>query len=57
MYICSVGAELCHADGRTDGRTDMKQIVAFRNFAIRLKTTQEQHLAFYMYEPVEVFGT
>jgi len=29
-----VGAELFHADGRTDGHTDMKKlIVAFRNFA------------------------
>jgi len=24
---------LCHADGRTDGRMDMKQTFAFRNFA------------------------
>jgi hypothetical protein len=40
MYICPVGAELCHAE---DGRMDMKQIAAFRNFATQLKTTQEQH--------------
>ena len=33
MNIRPVGAELFHADGRTDGRTDMtKLIVAFRNF-------------------------
>jgi len=30
--ICRVGAELFHADGRTDGHTDMtKLIVTFRN--------------------------
>ena len=28
-----VGAELFHAEGRTDRRTDMKLIVAFHNFA------------------------
>jgi hypothetical protein len=34
MKIRPVGAELFHADGRTDGRTDMtKLIVAFRSFA------------------------
>jgi len=34
MKILPVGAELFHADGRTDRRTDMtKLIVAFRNFA------------------------
>jgi hypothetical protein len=54
MYIGTVGAELCHAE---NGRMYMKQIVAFRNFATCLKTTQKQHLAFYMYEPVEVCGT
>jgi len=33
MKIRPVGAELFHADGRTDGQTDMtKPIVAFRNF-------------------------
>jgi hypothetical protein len=32
--ILSVRAELCHADGQTDGRTDMTNlIVAFRSFA------------------------
>jgi len=32
MKICPMGAELFHADGRTDGQTDMsKQIVAIRN--------------------------
>jgi len=34
MVIRPVGAELFHAEGRTDGRTDMtKPVVAFRNFA------------------------
>jgi hypothetical protein len=34
MKIRSLGAELFHAGGRTDGRTDVtKLIVAFRNFA------------------------
>ena len=34
MKIRPVGAKLFHADGRTDGRTDMKKLlVAFRNFA------------------------
>jgi hypothetical protein len=36
MKMCPVGAELFHADGRTDRRTDMtKIIVAFRNFCER----------------------
>ena len=34
MKVRPVGAELFHADRRTNGRTDMtKLIVAFRNFA------------------------
>ena len=34
MEIRSVGAELIHADGRTDGQTDMtKLIVTFCSFA------------------------
>jgi hypothetical protein len=36
MKIRPVGAELFHAEGRTDGRTDTdmsKLIIAFRNFA------------------------
>jgi hypothetical protein len=34
MTIRPVGAELFHAEGRTDRQTDMtKLIVAFRNFA------------------------
>jgi hypothetical protein len=34
MNILPVGAELFHADGQTDGRTDLtKLIVAFCNFA------------------------
>jgi hypothetical protein len=34
MKIRQVGAELFHADGRTDGWTDMtKLIVAFHSFA------------------------
>jgi hypothetical protein len=33
MKILSLGAELFHADGRTDKTDMMKLIVAFRNFA------------------------
>ena len=32
MKIPLLGAELYHAGGRTDGRTDIKLIFAFRNF-------------------------
>jgi hypothetical protein len=40
-----VGAELFHADGRTDGRTDMtKLIVAFRNFAKAPKNALSPHI-------------
>jgi len=40
MNILSLGAELLHAGGRTDGQTDMtKLIVAYRNFANALKKT------------------
>ena len=40
MKIRPAGAELFHADERTDGQTDMKMlIVVFRNFArTRLRT-------------------
>jgi len=35
MKISPVGAELFHADGRADGKTERRDetIVAFRNFA------------------------
>jgi hypothetical protein len=34
LKIRPEGAELLHVDGRTDGRTDMTQLIfAFRNFA------------------------
>ena len=39
MKIRPEGAELFHADGETDGRTDMtKLIVAYHNFANAPKT-------------------
>jgi hypothetical protein len=39
MKFHSVGAEFFHADGLTDGQTDItKLIVAFRNFASAPKT-------------------
>jgi hypothetical protein len=38
MEIHAVGAQLFHADGRTDGPSDMMEpIVTVRNFAMRLK--------------------
>jgi hypothetical protein len=41
MKIRPVGAELFHADWRTDGRTDTtKLIVALRNFAKEPKNTK-----------------
>ena len=41
MKIRPVGAELFHAERRTDGQTDMtKLIVAFRDFANAPKTTE-----------------
>jgi hypothetical protein len=34
MKILPLGSELCHADGRTDGQTDMTTlVVAFHKFA------------------------
>ena len=43
MKIRSVGAELFHADGRTDRQTDMTQpVVAFRNFANAPTNTNTQ---------------
>jgi hypothetical protein len=39
------GAELLHADGRTDGQTDMtKLIVAFRNFVNESKKEQKSSI-------------
>jgi hypothetical protein len=40
MKICPVGAELFHADGRTD---TTKLIVAFRNFAIAPKKEDKRY--------------
>jgi hypothetical protein len=47
MKIRPVGAELLHADRRTDGRTDgrselTKLIVAFRNFAHAPKSNSDE---------------
>jgi hypothetical protein len=41
MKIRPVGAELFHAEGKTDRRTDMTPTVAFRNFANK---TKKEHL-------------
>ena len=50
MKICSVGAELFHADRRTDGQADMtKLIVAFRNFA---KATKSGSVSYKKIQPV-----
>jgi hypothetical protein len=39
MKIPPMGAELFHADGQADRRTDMTKLaVAFRNFVKRIKT-------------------
>ena len=47
MKIRLVGAELFHADGRTDGRLDMTElIVAFRNFANAPKKQLTSHKLF-----------
>jgi hypothetical protein len=46
MKIHPVGDELFHAEGRTDGQTNMpKLIVAFRNFEKALKSNNhlQQH--------------
>ena len=46
--ICPVGAEMFHADGRTDGPTDMTKLtVAFRNFANAPKHSNGQALQIY----------
>ena len=53
MKIRPVGAELFHADRRTDGQTDMtKIIVAFRNFVNAPKEERNRHvkLLCYLYE-------
>ena len=42
-----MGDELLHADGKTDGQTDMtKLIVAFRNFANAPKNCYNLHNLF-----------
>jgi len=44
MNIRPMGAELFHADGLTNGRTDMtKPIVAFSNFANAPKNDDKLH--------------
>jgi hypothetical protein len=44
MKIRPVGAELFHADGRTDGRTDMRKLIAaFRNFANGPNNKEEKY--------------
>jgi len=46
MKIRPVGAELVHADGRTDGRTVTKTlIVAFRNFTNAPKNQYREIIA------------
>jgi hypothetical protein len=37
MKIRPVGAQLFHADGRTDRRTDVMQLMTFRNFVMTPK--------------------
>ena len=45
MKIRPVGAELFHADRRTDGQTDMaKPIVAFHNFAKAPKMSRRRDM-------------
>ena len=47
MKIRPVGAELFHADGRTDRRIDMmKRIVAFRNFENAPKIVRSAYSGF-----------
>ena len=42
MKMCPVGTELFHADGRTDGETDMTKLtVAFRSFTNAPKQNAE----------------
>jgi len=39
MKICIVGVELFHADGRTDGQTDMTMLIfVCRNFQTDIKS-------------------
>jgi len=48
VKIRPVGAELFHASGRTDGRTDMtRQVVAFPNFSSRINIPH--HLLYTVY--------
>jgi len=45
MKIRSVKAELFHADGQTDRRTDLKKLeTSFRNFRTRLKRKKNESL-------------
>jgi hypothetical protein len=51
-----MGAELFHADGRTDGQTDMtKLIVAFLNFAKALKN--HRYFEIFLAPPMYFEGT
>lgn len=51
MKISSVGADLFHADGWMDGRTDMmKLIVIFRNFMNPPKKEKEPTIISYTYK-------
>jgi hypothetical protein len=53
MKICPVGAELFHADGQTDGQTDMtKPIVAFRDITNVPKKKFETHGSCYWLKQV-----
>jgi len=50
MKMCPVGAELFHADGRTEVQTDVtKLIVAFRSFAKAPKNTAWCSRCFYVF--------
>ena len=51
MKIRPVGAELCHADGRTDRRTGVKLIVVFRNF----RNAPKKAFRSYFHPPVSYY--
>jgi len=48
MKIRQVGTELFHADGRTDGHTDMtKLIFSLLNFANAIKNRSQWHFSYF----------